>query len=135
MTDYVGLRFVAPSRTKRGVIIVGGGHNGLVSAAYLAEKGLDVLVLERRHVVGEWLVELEFLCCSSWSSYAVPSFTVNWSLRCTRGGEFGGHTDISSYRHVYDLTPIPCRLRLATSTKRGRTAFLRIGTDESAADA
>ena len=30
------------------VIIIGGGHNGLVTAGYLAEAGLDVLLLERR---------------------------------------------------------------------------------------
>ncbi|KAF4732328.1 Pyridine nucleotide-disulfide oxidoreductase domain-containing protein 2, partial [Perkinsus olseni] len=35
-----------------GVIIIGGGHNGLITAAYLAKEGYDVLVLERRHVVG-----------------------------------------------------------------------------------
>src|SRR5881628_6364 len=33
-------------------IIVGGGHNGLVSAAYLAKAGLKVLVVERRPIVG-----------------------------------------------------------------------------------
>lgn len=36
----------------RDVVIVGGGHNALVSAAYLAKSGLDVLLLERRHVLG-----------------------------------------------------------------------------------
>ncbi|HEY7411630.1 MAG TPA: NAD(P)/FAD-dependent oxidoreductase [Vicinamibacteria bacterium] len=34
------------------VVIVGGGHNGLVCAAYLARAGRKVLVLERRHVLG-----------------------------------------------------------------------------------
>jgi len=33
-------------------VIIGGGHNGLVCAAYLAKAGQDVLVLERRHVLG-----------------------------------------------------------------------------------
>jgi phytoene dehydrogenase-like protein len=33
-------------------IIIGGGHNGLVTAAFLAKAGRKVLVLERRHVVG-----------------------------------------------------------------------------------
>jgi phytoene dehydrogenase-like protein len=41
-------------------LIVGGGHNGLVCAAYLARAGLDVTVLERRHVVGGAAITEEF---------------------------------------------------------------------------
>ena len=33
-------------------IVIGGGHNGLTCAAYLAKAGRSVLVLERRHVLG-----------------------------------------------------------------------------------
>lgn len=34
------------------VIIIGGGHNGLVAACYLAKAGLKTIVLERREIVG-----------------------------------------------------------------------------------
>jgi phytoene dehydrogenase-like protein len=41
-------------------VIIGGGHNGLTCAAYLAAAGLKVTVLERRHVVGGAAVTEEF---------------------------------------------------------------------------
>ncbi len=41
-------------------ILIGGGHNGLVCAAYLARAGLKVTVLERRDVVGGAAVTEEF---------------------------------------------------------------------------
>ena len=41
-------------------LIIGGGHNGLVCAFYLARAGLKVRVLERRHIVGGAAVTEEF---------------------------------------------------------------------------
>jgi len=49
-------------------IIVGAGHNGLVTAAYLARAGLRVLVLERRHVVGGACVTEEV-----WPGYKIST--------------------------------------------------------------
>jgi phytoene dehydrogenase-like protein len=42
-------------------VIIGGGHNGLTCAAYLAMAGLKVVVLERRNVVGGAAVTEEFV--------------------------------------------------------------------------
>jgi phytoene dehydrogenase-like protein len=40
------------ANSKHDIIIIGGGHNGLVAACYLAKAGLKTLVFERREVVG-----------------------------------------------------------------------------------
>eukprot|EP01038_Epipyxis_sp_PR26KG_P005498 gene5498-7611_t len=42
-------------------IIIGGGHNGLISAAYLAKAGFKTIVLERRHCVGGAAVTEEII--------------------------------------------------------------------------
>ena len=53
------MRRVATSRNDD-LLVIGGGHNGLVCAAYLAAAGLKVRVLERRHIVGGAAVTEEF---------------------------------------------------------------------------
>jgi phytoene dehydrogenase-like protein len=45
---------------KSGIVVIGSGHNGLVTAALLAKRGLKPLVLERRAVVGGATVTEEF---------------------------------------------------------------------------
>jgi len=42
----------AATRKEYDIIVIGGGHNGLVNAAYLARAGKKVLLLEKRHVLG-----------------------------------------------------------------------------------
>ncbi len=45
----------------RTAIVVGGGHNGLVCAAYLARGGMDVTVIEARDVLGGAAAAIEFM--------------------------------------------------------------------------
>lgn len=79
-------------------IIVGGGHNGLVCAAYLAKAGKKVLVLERRHLVGGAAVTEElypgfkFTVCSYVVSLLRP-----WIWR-----------DLELARFGLELIPLEC---------------------------
>jgi phytoene dehydrogenase-like protein len=60
---------------ERDVVIIGGGHNGLACAAYLAKAGLDVLVLEKRGLVGGAAATEE-----PWPGYRVSSASYVVSL-------------------------------------------------------
>jgi phytoene dehydrogenase-like protein len=60
---------------ERDVVIIGGGHNGLACAAYLARAGLDVLVLEKRDVLGGAAATEE-----PWPGYRVSSASYVVSL-------------------------------------------------------
>jgi phytoene dehydrogenase-like protein len=60
---------------KYDAVIIGGGHNGLVTAAYLARAGRRVLVLERREMVGGCAVTEEI-----WPGYRVSTAAYLTSL-------------------------------------------------------
>ncbi len=64
-----------PMPETRDVVIIGGGHNGLVTAFYLAKAGFKPLVLERRDVVGGAAITAEFhpgFRCSTLAHSAGP---------------------------------------------------------------
>ncbi|MFT6818326.1 MAG: phytoene dehydrogenase-like protein, partial [Myxococcota bacterium] len=77
-------------------IIVGGGHNGLTCAAYLAKAGRKVLVLEKRHVLGGAAVSEEIY---PGFTYTVCSYVVSllrpWIIR-----------DLNLARHGLQITPL-----------------------------
>src|SRR3989440_877075 len=77
------------------VIIIGAGHNGLVTAAYLARAGRKVLVLERRELVGGACVTEEL-----WPGYKVSTAAyVNSLLRPEI------IRDLELKRHGFELLP------------------------------
>ncbi len=76
-------------------IVVGAGHNGLVTAAYLARAGWSVLVLERRHVVGGACVTEEL-----WPGYRVSTAAYLVSLMQEKVVR-----DLELRRFGYDVLP------------------------------
>jgi phytoene dehydrogenase-like protein len=79
-------------------IVIGGGHNGLVAAAYLAKAGRDVLVLEQRHVLGGAAVTEEIYPGFKFSvfSYVVSLFRPH-IIR-----------ELGLARHGLQLIPLEC---------------------------
>src|SRR6201990_3366584 len=84
--------------SKYDVIVIGGGHNGLVNSAYLARAGKKVLVLERRHVLGgaacteEIVPGFKFSVCSYVVSLLRPEII----------------RDLDLPRHGLEILPLDC---------------------------
>lgn len=87
-----------PARARYDDVVIGGGHNGLVCAAYLAKAGRDVLVLERRHVLGGAAV----------SESLFPGFT--FSVCSYVVSLFRPHIvrELELARHGFELIPLDC---------------------------
>lgn len=81
---------------KYDAIIIGGGHNGLINAAYLAKAGKEVLVLEKRHVLGGSAVSEEVY---PGFTYSVCSYVVSL---------FRPHIirELNLTKHGYDIIPM-----------------------------
>jgi phytoene dehydrogenase-like protein len=73
------------------IVIVGGGHNGLVAAAYLARSGRRVLVLERRSTVGGAVATEELF----------PGFHISSCSFTTHVLQDRVVTDLELHRHGY----------------------------------
>ena len=87
-----------PSRSDYDAVIVGGGHNGLVCAAYLAKAGRKVCVLERRHVLGGAAV----------SEQLYPGFT--FSVCSYVVSLFRPHIirELELPKHGFEIIPLDC---------------------------
>jgi phytoene dehydrogenase-like protein len=104
----------------RDAVIIGGGHNGLVCAAYLAAAGLKVTVLERRAVVGGAAVTEEF---HPGFRNSVAAYTVSLlNPKVIR--------DLQLPRHGLRIV----ERKLANFLPLNETEYLKVGTGVTAAE-
>jgi phytoene dehydrogenase-like protein len=89
---------MASGGSRYDAVVVGGGHNGLVCAAYLARAGMKTVVLERRHLVGGAAVTEEV-----WPGFGVSTASYVVSLM---SDVVVRELDLPRYGyHVYPLDP------------------------------
>src|SRR5947208_10831809 len=113
-------------------IIIGAGHNGLTAASYLARAGLDVLVLERRDVVGGACVTEEL-----WPGVRASPGAYTLSLlrrRIIDDLDLADHGLRVDVHEPYLFAPLPDGRKVVTWSRRERT-HAQLARDWSGADA
>jgi phytoene dehydrogenase-like protein len=116
----------------RDAVIIGAGHNGLVAAAYLARAGLDVLVLERRDIVGGACVTEEL-----WPGVRASPGAYTLSLlrrRIIDELDLRAHGLRVDVHEPYLFAPFPDGRKVVTWSDRERT-HAQLERDFSRADA
>ena len=115
--------------TETDVLIIGGGHNGLTCAAYLAAAGLRVRVLERRHVVGGAAVTEEF---HPGFRNSVASYTVSLlNPRVIRDLELARHGLRIVERRMSNFLPTEDGRYLMTGGGRTRAEVARFSAKDA----
>jgi phytoene dehydrogenase-like protein len=116
----------------RDAVIIGAGHNGLVAAAYLARAGLDVVVLERREIVGGACVTEEL-----WPGVRASPGAYTLSLlrrRIIDELDLRSHGLRVEVHEPYLFAPFPDGRKVVTWSDRART-HAQLERDWSRADA
>ncbi len=110
-------------------LVIGGGHNGLVCAAYLAGAGLDVTVLERRHVVGGAAVTEEFHpgFRNSVASYAVSLL----NEKVIRDLDLHGHGLRIVEREIANFLPTADGRYLLAGGERAKDEIAKFSTKDA----
>jgi len=106
--------------SKYDVIVIGGGHNGLTTAAILAKKGKKVLVLEKRNVLGGIAAGEEFH----------PGYSTTGLLHDTSGVRSNVVQNLQLEKHGLILEKN--RPDVTLLSKDGKSTTLKSNTEETA---
>lgn len=111
------------------VLIIGGGHNGLVCAFYLARAGLKVTVLERRPVVGGAAVTEEFHpgFRNSTASYTVSLL----NPKVIQDLELHRHGLKIVHRKLANFLPLDDRASLSVGARRTKQEVAKFSTRDA----
>src|SRR5215471_26038 len=121
---------MADSTGRYDALIIGAGHNGLVCAFYLAQAGLKVILLERRHVVGGAAVTEEF---HPGFRNSVASYTVSLlNPKIIRDLDLAAHGLTIVERKLANFLPLPDGRYLKVGQGRTRQEVSKFSSKDAA---